>query len=113
MSIKITNTDNGIQLSGATYDRRDAIKAAGGRWDPAARVWTLPTGTDTTFLSVPLPCLPKPKVAVVVPIFGWDGLSRCCDQSRGVPISAGDVQGPWYWSCPCHGKGRVHTYMGD
>ena len=72
---KVTTTllsDGRIQLGGGTYPLREQIRALGGRWNPAERVWTLPAGTDTAFVD------PKPVVSVVLPPpRRRDG--RCCD----------------------------------
>lgn len=59
-----TLEDGRIQLSGGTYPLKDQIRAHGGRWNPAARVWTLPAGTDTAFVGVAVAALdvrPKSK----------------------------------------------------
>ncbi len=49
-SIKLETLEDGrIRLSGGTFPIKDQIRARGGRWDPAARVWTLPAGTDLAF----------------------------------------------------------------
>jgi hypothetical protein len=51
--------DGRIELSGGTYPLRETIRAHGGRWNPADRVWTLPAGTDMSFVP------PAPAAAAV------------------------------------------------
>lgn len=55
--------DGRIQLSGGTFGIKDQIRAHGGRWNPAERVWTLPAGTDTSFVPVAAPPPATPKLS--------------------------------------------------
>ena len=51
-AVVLTTLEDGrIQLAGGTYPIKDQIRAHGGLWNPAARVWTLPAGTDTAFVA--------------------------------------------------------------
>ena len=65
--VKTPLADGRVELSGATFDFRDQIKASaaavGGKaiWDPARKVWTLPTGASTEFEAPPAPPKPKPR----------------------------------------------------
>jgi hypothetical protein len=43
----MTREASQLVLGGKTYDVKDAIKALGGHWNPARRVWTLPLHLDT------------------------------------------------------------------
>ena len=36
-----------LVLNGSTFDVKEIIKALGGKWNPARRVWTLPLDLDT------------------------------------------------------------------
>jgi hypothetical protein len=47
--VKTPLADGRVELSGATFDFRDQIKARGGKWDPARKVWVLPAGASTEF----------------------------------------------------------------
>lgn len=58
-----TLPDGRIQLSGGTFGIKDQIRAHGGRWNPAERVWTLPAGTDTSFVPVAAPPPAPPKLS--------------------------------------------------
>lgn len=43
----MTREESQLILGGKTYDVKDTIKALGGHWNPARRVWTLPLHLDT------------------------------------------------------------------
>lgn len=117
--------DGRIELSGPTFEVREAIKtaavAAGGKavWDGVRRVWTVPAGTV-----VPAPA-PAPKKPAVKPREEWTReewqtwssayrrrnrgrVERCCCHAADV----GDVYGPSVYSCERHGETRG-DYRGD
>jgi hypothetical protein len=96
---KIVLEDGQIQLSGKTYNYREAIKTAGGRWKAAEKVWILPVGTNTGFLGL-----------VSAEELRLSQGDRCC--LKCMPEEE-YWQGPWWWNCSIHGKGAVHRYMGD
>ena len=122
---KVTVTlleDGRVQLSGGTFDIRDQIRARGGRWDPAARVWILPAGTDTAFATVVVPPAPKPKP---VPREEWTlaewrayvathtrrgYIGSCCSHATGF-TDAGNPYGPTHYRCERHGVTRS-SYSG-
>ena len=107
--------DGRIELRGGTYPLREAIRAHGGRWNPEARVWTLPAGTDTSFVpvAVPVPVVaaaPAAAAAAARPLVfaprRRDG--RCCDTAVAFwpaddPYSH---YGPAHYRCPHHGEMR-------
>jgi len=107
-----TLADGRIQVSGATFRYRDQIKARGGRWDPAARVWTLPAGTDTVF-EVPLPAaVPAPAPAPAPAHYvRRDRSGRCCAAATAAMDKA-DPYGPLWYHCKVHGSCRS-SYSGD
>lgn len=78
--------DGRIQLSGGTYPIKDQIRAHGGRWNPVERVWTLPAGTDTAFLAVPVapaaPVAAAPKLSASA-----EALYRAIYKDRTPPIT--------------------------
>jgi hypothetical protein len=45
--ITMTREESQLVLKGNTYIVKDTIKALGGHWNPARRVWTLPLHLDT------------------------------------------------------------------
>lgn len=45
--ITISREATQLILSGKTFDAKEAIKAFGGKWNPARRVWTLPLEADS------------------------------------------------------------------
>lgn len=104
-----TLADGRLQLGGATFAVRDQIKARGGRWDPAARVWTLPAGTDTTFEAPPPPPPPPPAAAPVY--VRRDRAGRCC-RAATVSLDAENPQGPLWYHCKLHGSCKS-SYTGD
>jgi hypothetical protein len=123
--------DGRIQLSGGTYPLREAIRAHGGRWNAEERVWTLPAGTDTSFIPTgPPPAAPKPKVpkpktapAPVKPREEWTleewrahvransrrgYIGPCCSHAVGFEEY---WQGPIHYRCERHGITRS-SYSG-
>jgi len=106
--------DGRIQLSGATFPVRDQIKARGGRWDPAARSWTLPAGTDTVFApavaAAPAAAMAA-AVAAYVPYVTRDRSGRCCAAATAA-MDKGDPYGPLWYHCKLHGSCRS-SYTGD
>lgn len=126
--IKITTLDDGrIQLNGATYVLRDQIKVRGGRWDAAARTWTLPAGADTTFEAPPSVThsrdgSPAARVTGPRPREEWTAaewqnycLRRrgnsgpCCSHATAYWEYA---QGPTHYRCERHGVTHS-SYTGD
>lgn len=123
-----TLADGRIQLAGDTYPIKDQIRANRGRWNPAERVWTLPAGTDTAFLTeamavaAPSGALPKPETAaeiyrrVAAAVAPFKPVSRddpCC--SAAAPFYEDGPHGhygPRHYRCPHHGVKRG-TYTGD
>jgi hypothetical protein len=119
-----TLEDGRIRLSGGTFPLKDQIRARGGKWDPAARVWTLPAGTDTTFITTvePAPRMTRAealefyytRVAPAMAAFRpprRDG--RCCDAAVAFwpSTDAYSHYGPCSYRCPHHGETRS-TYSG-
>ena len=45
-----TKTDKNIMISGKTFYAKEAIKSAGGKWDAAARCWTISTSVNSETL---------------------------------------------------------------
>jgi len=119
-----TLADGRIQLAGGTYPIKDQIRAHGGRWNPAERVWTLPAGTDTAFteavaVAAPSGALPKPETAAeiyrrvaaaVAPFKAPCRDGRCCSAASAF-WPTDDPYGPAHYRCPHHGETRA-TYSG-
>ena len=115
-----TLADGRIQLAGGTYPIKDQIRARGGLWNPAERVWTLPAGTDTAFVAVmPAAAASKPKTAAeiyrrvaaaVAPFKAPCRDGRCCSAAAAF-WPADDYYGPAHYRCPHHGETRA-TYSG-
>ena len=118
--------DGRIELSGPTFEVREAIKAAavaaGGKavWDGAMKVWIVPAGTV-----VPAPARPHTEISVVKPREEWSSdewqnwiaafksknrgrVQACCSAARWV----GDPYGPTVYACERHGETRG-SYRGD
>lgn len=55
--------DGDIQLSGGTFKHKDAIKAAGGKWNKDTKTWTVPFDADLSFL----PSVAPAAAAVAAP----------------------------------------------
>jgi hypothetical protein len=114
MPITVTTLADGRQeLTGSTYDRRDEIRALGGRWDPAAKTWTVPAGKDVSAILVPLP---KPVVvaaAYVPPRRNRRHGDRCCDAATMFFASSDPYAhyGPASYRCVHHGVSHS-TYSG-
>jgi len=127
MPVHITQAvqaDGSIVLSGSTFSYKDAIKAHGGKWDPAAKTWILPAGTDTSFLQ-PLPrkkairVAPKPREEWTAA--EWNAyvaeqyrarryvVGRCCKHAEDFWEYA---MGPTHYRCARHGVTWCN-YTGD
>jgi hypothetical protein len=123
-ALKTTELADGrIELSGATFPLREQIKARGGKWDPARKVWTVPAGTSLEFAAPPpeekVP-KPKPKPRDEWTREEWQAwigaykirnrgrVERCCHHAKDV----GDIYGPSEYSCERHGETRG-SYRGD
>lgn len=103
-----TLEDGRITVTGrGTYGARESIKARGGRWDPAARTWTLPSGTDTGFLA-PAPLFVA-RLVLAQPRRSRDG--RCCHAAT-CEFDPVCPQGPMWWVCCIHGRVRS-SWAGD
>ena len=111
----LTTLANGrIQVSGATFPVRDQIKARGGRWDPAARAWTLPAGTNTVFAAVAAPVAAAPvavSLAAAVYYVRRDRSGRCC-RAATTALDAENPYGPMWYHCKLHGSCKS-SYTGD
>jgi hypothetical protein len=126
-----TLADGRIQLAGGTYPIKDQIRARGGLWNPAERVWTLPAGTDTAFVAaasaataprmavMPAAAASKPETAAeiyrrvaaaVAPFKAPCRDGRCCSAAAAF-WPADDYYGPAHYRCPHHGETRA-TYSG-
>jgi hypothetical protein len=107
-----TLEDGKKELSGKTFDHREQIKAAGGRWDPDRKVWTLPAEAKLDFL----PTAPPPKAATLkpaTPIYVPRSRSKfrgpCC--SSAVAYESRPY-GPICYRCPHHGQ-IINDWCGD
>ena len=47
MALSFTTNDTNLVISGKTFYAKDAIKALGGKWNPATSSWTLPLSCNT------------------------------------------------------------------
>lgn len=116
----VTLDDGRIQVSGATYPIRDQIKARGGRWDPAARLWTLPAGTSTEFEAPPPPPPPpKPRPREEWTREEWqDYCLRSRRRGNSGPCCAHASaffehdHGPMHYRCERHGVTH-NSWVGD
>lgn len=91
--------DGATVVTGRTYDYKELLKAAGGRWDSAARAWTLPASADLS----PFAALQQRTVRR-----SYSG--RCC--SAAVPtFDDENPQGPMIYRCAEHGSHKS-SYCG-
>lgn len=111
--------DGRIMVYGNTYDHRVAIRAHGGKWDPANKTWFLPAGTDTSFLPAPPPVVPKPIpapktreewTAAEWAAYVWAQrrarryvVGACCAHAKSYHDHE---QGPTHYRCERHGETR-------
>jgi hypothetical protein len=113
-----TLEDGRKELSGRTFNYKDQIKAAGGRWDPDRKVWALSAEAKMDFLPPPPPPPPKPK-----PREQWtreeyqNWLARSRSKIRGPCCSEAVAfesrpYGPICYRCAKHGLTR-NDYCGD
>ena len=104
MSITIKNLADGrTVLSGKTFDIKDKIKELKGMWNPEEKTWTLPAGTDISWLRPPAP--PKPAAVPLQPVYRplrRDKLGRCC---AAAVFKLDDINpyGPMVCHCATHG----------
>ena len=125
--------DGRFELSGPTFDVREAIKAAavaaGGAavWDGRRRVWTVPAGTAVPAVAAAprpggaggkAPAAPRPREEWTREEWQtWSTayrrrnrgrVERCCRHAADV----GDPYGPMVYACERHGETRG-DYRGD
>lgn len=102
-----TLEDGRKELSGRTFDYKDQIKAAGGRWDPDRKVWTIPAEAKMDFLPPPPP--PPPPAVRYVPRSRSKIRGPCC--SEAVAFESRPY-GPICYRCAKHGLTH-NDYCGD
>lgn len=116
--------DGRIELSGPTFEVREAIKAAavaaGGKavWDGGRRVWIVPAGTVVPSPAKKPAVAPRPREEWTRDEWqAWSAdfkrrncgrVERCCSGARWV----GDPYGPMVYACERHGETRG-DYRGD
>lgn len=107
LNIKVLE-DGRIELSGSTFHIRDQIRARGGRWKPAERVWILPAGTSTDFAPPPPSSGARPA-----PVRRSRGGGPCCAAAEMFFASSDPYAhyGPASYRCPHHGVSHS-TYSG-
>jgi hypothetical protein len=118
---KAKTLDGRVTLYGATYEHRDAIKAAGGKWDPKEKHWCFPSGTDINFLPAGVLYVPPTAeelkaraaaaaaaAAAYVPPRRVSRDGRCCDHAE-VFFPSDDPYahyGPCHYRCKYHGVSK-------
>jgi len=90
-------TDQGIIITGKTFDYKDRIKALGGHWNAEDKSWLVPLGTDLAPLQEPLPTPPPPPPRRP----SW----VCCD--KATILSLGRQQ---HW-CTTHGDPNQSSFF--
>ena len=60
-SLNAETTDEGIVITGRTFDAKEILKGMGARWNAEMKAWVLPPDTDLTDLKLPPP-EKKPRV---------------------------------------------------
>ena len=98
-------TQEGLQISGRTYEVREYLKSKGGKWNPQAKAWLFSAETDFSDLKMPPPPPPKPYEPNM---WVFDRLRdkrrrECCSQCKR-EFDEFDPQGPMWYVCPTHGK---------
>jgi hypothetical protein len=91
-------TDQGIIITGKTFDYKERIKTLGGRWNADKMSWLVPLGTDLAPLHEPLP---KPPPPPPVPRPSW----VCCDKAT---ILSYPRQQHW---CTAHGDPNQSSFF--
>ncbi len=120
---KTTLPDGRFTLSGRTFDYKELIKAAGGKWDPATKTWTLEAVAEAGLMFLvppppkPLPLVPKPRAREDWTAEEW---TRYCLRKRGnvgpccrhATAHESRPYGPICYNCPRHGYTH-NSYTGD
>jgi hypothetical protein len=121
LGITVTQQPDGTTtLSGWTYDYKEQIKTAGGRWNPDTKIWTLPAGVEPPLPppAAPVPPPPKPR-----PRSEWsmdeyqNWLARSRKKFHGACCGAAVAYeshpyGPICYRCVKHGQ-TINDYTGD
>jgi hypothetical protein len=94
-----TPTDQGLEISGQTFQSKDRLKEMGAKWNAQKKLWVLPSGTDLSGLALP-PRPPQPKLQKVFRTY-------ICGYKKA-QLDPRDPQGPMIWVCDCCG-----TYKSD
>lgn len=112
--LRVETVGETIRITGGTFSVRDELKAAGARWDPVSKAWTV--GKDADISAVMAKKGAEMKAlddayalykARPKPVRGYTG--RCCAAATSYIL--GD-QGPLCFRCPTHGETR-NSYTGD
>jgi hypothetical protein len=121
-----TLEDGKKELSGKTFDHREQIKAAGGRWDPDRKVWTLPAEAKLDFLPAAqtAPLKAAPQTAPLRPLareeWSREHWQNYCLRQRGncgpcckhATAYESRPYGPICYRCPRHGE-TINNWCGD
>jgi hypothetical protein len=115
LGIKINTLEDGTkELSGRTFDYKEQIKTAGGAWDPARKVWTLPATADLAFLPPPPP---PPLPREEWPRERWQNYclrkrGNCGPCCRYAQSYESRPYGPICYRCERHGE-TINHWTGD
>jgi hypothetical protein len=96
-------TQEGIEISGRTYDSREKLKTLGGKWNAEKKAWILPPDADLSSLRRPPPA---PRAAAT-PRMQRVFRTWICGK-KVAKINPENPQGPMIWVCSC-----CPTYKSD
>lgn len=108
--LTLTKTNEGLEISGRTFEYRELMKAKGGRWNPHKKIWVFPSETDFSEMRalVPVPAPQRRRKPVEPNMWVFDRLRdtrrrECCSQCRR-EFDTSNPQGPMWFVCSVHGK---------
>lgn len=105
---------DGLEISGRTYDWRETLKALGGKWNPQNKTWVLPLDADLSSLAPP----PPPPISAAMRrqmedyyisdaylrrVSGRTRHGRCCSEAE-TKLDDFNPQGPMWYVCKKHGN---------
>lgn len=105
--LKLTRLQEGLEISGRTFDWREKLKSLGGRWNPEKKTWLLPADADITDLKQPV-YVPVPREPYTPNMWAFDRLRdrrrrECCKNCKR-EFDEFNPQGPMWYVCSTHGK---------
>ncbi len=107
----LQRTPEGLEISGKTFNSKEALKALGGVWNGEKKVWVLPLTADISSLRIP-PMSASMRQQIADYMISDSYLrrmrrrsrhGRCCSEAT-TKLDDDNPQGPMWYVCAKHGN---------